>query len=159
MEDQGAICFSCGGIGMKTKKRGMMISCTPCLGSGIIRRRRTRALKRNHITYAGFTSVGPSTVISDDEVVLGIDEELSYLSGKWRIIQSRSSHRYSTDDVVTAYIAVKELRSYRSLPCAIPTPSQPPSSSSSHTSPPRMLDIGCGLGSVVSSMLFFFLFK
>jgi tRNA1Val (adenine37-N6)-methyltransferase len=37
-------------------------------------------------------------------------EELCNLTGKWRILQRVGSHRWTTDDLVTAAIAAKELR-------------------------------------------------
>lgn len=55
-------------------------------------------------------------------------EDLSYLAGDWRIFQHRRGHRWSLDDLVTAYVAIRAL-----LPDA----------------PYRALDLGCGLGSVL----------
>jgi tRNA1(Val) A37 N6-methylase TrmN6 len=54
------------------------------------------------------------------------DEELSYLAGDWRLFQKRQGHRWSLDDLVTAYVACREA----------------PSAS-------RALDLGTGLGSVM----------
>jgi tRNA1(Val) A37 N6-methylase TrmN6 len=60
----------------------------------------------------------------------GPDEELSYLAGNWKIFQKLNRHRYSTDDLCTSYYACRTMRSlgYEN---------------------PLMLDIGCGLGSVL----------
>jgi tRNA1(Val) A37 N6-methylase TrmN6 len=52
------------------------------------------------------------------------DEDLSYLCGDWRLFQKRSGHRWSLDDLVTAWVATRK-------------PAQ------------RVLDLGCGLGSVL----------
>jgi tRNA1(Val) A37 N6-methylase TrmN6 len=57
-------------------------------------------------------------------VPLQAEEVLSYLLGDWQIIQRRDGHRWSLDDLVTAWVA-----------------SQTPP-------PPRCLDLGTGIGSV-----------
>ncbi len=56
------------------------------------------------------------------------DEDLSYLSGDWRIFQKKQGHRWSLDDLVTAWIATRDL---------------------DLTAATRALDLGCGLGSVL----------
>jgi tRNA1Val (adenine37-N6)-methyltransferase len=53
------------------------------------------------------------------------DEDLCLLSGDWRIFQKRRGHRWSLDDLVTAWVA-----------CDGPAPR-------------RALDLGCGIGSVL----------
>lgn len=55
------------------------------------------------------------------------DEDLSYLAGDWRIFQPKSGHRWSLDDLVTAYVAVTE----------------------GGEEPSLAVDLGCGLGSVL----------
>ncbi len=58
----------------------------------------------------------------------GPHEDLSYLSGDWRIFQRRDGHRWSLDDLATAWFAVQAVRE----------------------APPRQaLDLGCGIGSVL----------
>ena len=54
-------------------------------------------------------------------------ENLSLLSGDWRVFQQKRGHRWSLDDLVTAYVAAG----------AIASP------------PARALDLGCGIGSVL----------
>lgn len=56
------------------------------------------------------------------------DEDLCYLSGDWRLFQKQRGHRWSLDDLVTAYVATRD----RDPAAAI-----------------RALDLGCGLGSVL----------
>lgn len=56
------------------------------------------------------------------------DEDLSYLSGDWRLFQKQRGHRWSLDDLVTAWIATRGL---------------------DVDAPLRALDLGCGLGSVL----------
>jgi tRNA1(Val) A37 N6-methylase TrmN6 len=55
-------------------------------------------------------------------------EDLCYLAGDWRIFQRLGGHRWSLDDLVTAWVAAQTLQS------------APPS---------RLLDLGCGIGSVL----------
>jgi tRNA1(Val) A37 N6-methylase TrmN6 len=55
------------------------------------------------------------------------DEDLSLLSGDWRIFQKRRGHRWSLDDLVTAWVACGSVTS----------------------APTRALDLGCGIGSVL----------
>jgi len=56
------------------------------------------------------------------------DEDLSYLAGDWRIFQKKQGHRWSLDDLVTAWVATRDLDPTVAL---------------------RALDLGCGLGSVL----------
>jgi tRNA1(Val) A37 N6-methylase TrmN6 len=59
----------------------------------------------------------------------GPGETLDCLSGHWRIYQLRTGHRYSTDDLLTAWYAARAALHGR----------QPPRTA---------LDLGCGIGSV-----------
>lgn len=56
------------------------------------------------------------------------DEDLCFLSGDWRLFQKQRGHRWSLDDLVTAWVATRSL---------------------DRTAPLRALDLGCGLGSVL----------
>jgi tRNA1Val (adenine37-N6)-methyltransferase len=56
------------------------------------------------------------------------DEDLCYLAGDWRLFQKQRGHRWSLDDLVTAWIATRTC---------------------DPTSRWRALDLGCGLGSVL----------
>ena len=55
----------------------------------------------------GWVAPGPPSGPRErfDEVVLGPDEELSWLLGDWRILQRKDGHRWSLDDFVTAWVA------------------------------------------------------
>lgn len=77
---------------------------------------------------AGWVAPGPSPRGAGDDADLrpAADETLDYLSGDWRIFQKRSGHRWSLDDLVTAWVASQEV-----------------------TQPTTALDLGCGLGSVL----------
>lgn len=61
--------------------------------------------------------------------VPGPGETLDCLSGHWRIFQLRTGHRYSTDDLLTAWYAADAVLRGRDSPRAC-------------------LDLGCGVGSV-----------
>lgn len=67
---------------------------------------------------------GPPPAGGDDRP--SADEELSYLCGDWRIFQKKTGHRWSLDDLVTAWVACREMPSAHDA-----------------------LDLGCGLGSVL----------
>ncbi|HVV83391.1 MAG TPA: hypothetical protein VHE35_09940, partial [Kofleriaceae bacterium] len=56
------------------------------------------------------------------------DEDLCYLAGDWRLFQKVRGHRWSLDDLVTAWVATRDLDAARRW---------------------RALDLGCGLGSVL----------
>ncbi|MEW6486968.1 MAG: methyltransferase [Thermodesulfobacteriota bacterium] len=65
----------------------------------------------------------------DAGAVPGPGETLDCLSGHWRIFQLRSGHRYSTDDLLTAWYAARAVLR-------------------GHKPPQAGLDLGCGVGSV-----------
>jgi tRNA1(Val) A37 N6-methylase TrmN6 len=79
---------------------------------------------------AGWRAPGPAPAGDQGrpELAPADDEDLCYLSGDWRLFQKRRGHRWSLDDLVTAWIAT-----------AGRDPAQPL----------RALDLGCGLGSVL----------
>lgn len=56
------------------------------------------------------------------------DEDLCFLTGDWRLFQKRRGHRWSLDDLVTAWVAVRGRNPDQAI---------------------RALDLGCGLGSVL----------
>lgn len=56
------------------------------------------------------------------------DEDLCFLTGEWRLFQKRRGHRWSLDDLVTAWVAARHGEELRAR---------------------RALDLGCGLGSVL----------
>ena len=57
----------------------------------------------------------------------GAGEDLCYLTGDWRILQRVRGHRWSLDDLVTAWVAAEAM----SVP------------------PRRVADLGCGIGAVL----------
>src|SRR6185295_18374319 len=75
---------------------------------------------------AGWVAPGPSP---SGDAALGprAGEDLCYLTGEWRIFQRLDGHRWSLDDLVTAWSAAAA--------CTRP--------------PSRIADLGCGIGSVL----------
>jgi tRNA1Val (adenine37-N6)-methyltransferase len=60
-------------------------------------------------------------------LVPGPGEDLCWLAGNWRILQRQGGHRFSLDDLVTAHFAARV----------------------APRTPARILDLGCGIGSVL----------
>lgn len=88
---------------------------------GIVRRARRPA---------GWVAPGPrpATPAHRPELWPGPGEDLCYLAGEWRILQRTGGHRYSLDDLLTAHHAAEA--------CGARAPA-------------RVLDLGCGIGSVL----------
>lgn len=66
-----------------------------------------------------------------DDVWPSAGEDLCYLSGNFRILQRTDGHRWSADDLVTAWYAAETV---------------------SARPPQRMVDLGCGIGTVLLFM-------
>jgi tRNA1(Val) A37 N6-methylase TrmN6 len=64
----------------------------------------------------------------DPELKPRDDEDLCFLTGEWRIFQKQRGHRWSLDDLVTAWVAARHGEELAAR---------------------RALDLGCGLGSVL----------
>ncbi len=90
----------------------------------------TRGIVRPARRPAGWTAPGPAPAGAQGRAELepGPDEDLCYLSGDWRLFQKQRGHRWSLDDLVTAWIATRGI---------------------DPATPLRALDLGCGLGSVL----------
>ena len=134
------ICFSCQGVGTKHIKGGGKKGCNPCKGTGFITRNRQRKSHRGKVSYPSFKTIGPLPVIAIEEAekLLQPHEEFSFLTGHWRIIQTVDNHRFSSDDLLTAFIACREFKTHTHSAV---------SESSSYSC--KMLDLGCGLGSIL----------
>ncbi|AUX21512.1 hypothetical protein SOCEGT47_019980 [Sorangium cellulosum] len=77
----------------------------------------------------GWVAPGPRPVTPDrPEVWPGPGEDLCYLSGDFRILQRLDGHRWSADDLVTAWFAAEQVK---------------------HAPPRRAVDLGCGIGTVL----------
>ncbi len=96
-------------------------------------RRRVTSVNRLPRRPEGWLPPGPPPAGAQGRAELEpqADEELSYLCGDWRVFQKRKGHRWSLDDLVTAWVAVKNA----------PTAT-------------NAIDIGCGLGSVLLLVAF-----
>jgi tRNA1Val (adenine37-N6)-methyltransferase len=79
---------------------------------------------------AGWIAPGPAPAGARGrpELEPAPDEDLCFLTGDWRLFQKQRGHRWSLDDLVTAWIATRGAEPERPL---------------------RALDLGCGLGSVL----------
>lgn len=77
----------------------------------------------------GWVAPGPRPAGADDRADLepGPGEDLCHLTGDWRLLQLIGGHRWSLDDLVTAWVAAGALAG----------------------PPARTLDLGCGIGSVL----------
>lgn len=75
----------------------------------------------------GWIAPGPAPVVPPDraDVWPRAGEELCFLAGDWRILQLARGHRWSLDDLVTAWFAAEV------------------------ASPSRFADLGCGIGTVL----------
>lgn len=125
--DETRQCYICKGRGErsvkqreigKKKKISTIISCGQCQGKGVIvksKRRNTDGSFRQKSgrTYPSFETVDPApyVVTHDINVSLEGDEDLSYLTGNWRLFQKIDKHRYSTDDLVVSWISVQKAKS------------------------------------------------
>ena len=89
-----------------------------------------RGIVRSARRPAGWIAPGPAPAGAGGrpELEPEPDEDLCFLTGDWRIFQKLRGHRWSLDDLVTAWVAVRR---------------RDPGT------PLRALDLGCGLGSVL----------
>mmetsp|Transcript_42335 Transcript_42335/g.68654 ORF Transcript_42335/g.68654 Transcript_42335/m.68654 type:complete len:566 (-) Transcript_42335:123-1820(-) len=128
-------CWKCNGRRMIFRERAE-ITCTVCNGVGALSRQQ-KSGKKHGKKYKEFSPPGPLPNGSErfTEVLDAEDEELSLdrLTGHFRIYQSDEHHKYSTDDVVTAFCAYSAGRFFKQGRID------------------RILDLGCGLGSVLIS--------
>ena len=70
----------------------------------------------------------PATPRGRPDLWPGAGEDLCHLAGDWRILQLVRGHRWSLDDLVTAWFGAELLR---------------------ETPPGRFVDLGCGIGTVL----------
>src|SRR5215470_13971156 len=79
---------------------------------------------------AGWRAPGPRPSAPADrpEAWPGPGEDLCHLAGDWRILQLLRGHRWSLDDLVTAWFAADVVRG---------------------APPARIADLGCGIGAVL----------
>lgn len=141
----GPVCWKCKGTGVKpAKKRVAKSTCAVCGGSG---QSSKRSRQEKHEGDAGKVRSShrppPDNWIVPGPGVRGgllpeAGEELCCLLGHWRIFQRVGGHRWSTDDLVTAWWARKEWERRAGA-----------GGGGSTLPPERCLDLGCGIGSVL----------
>jgi tRNA1Val (adenine37-N6)-methyltransferase len=86
----------------------------------------------------------PATLPNLGELWPRPDEDLCWLAGHWRILQRRDGHRFSLDDLVTAEMAA------RVFEAGVPArDGHRPARPAPRPAPPRFLDLGCGVGTVL----------
>mmetsp|Transcript_20063 Transcript_20063/g.26055 ORF Transcript_20063/g.26055 Transcript_20063/m.26055 type:complete len:393 (+) Transcript_20063:3-1181(+) len=112
--------------------------CPVCAGCGRIPKKRKnkdrltitakRAKKKNTKSYPPNYKVPGTKPVAMEAKIPG--EEICSLVGHWRIFQQIGGHRWSTDDLVTAWFAGKIVDSHK-------------------LRPRQYLDLGCGIGSVL----------
>lgn len=102
---------------------------------------------------AGWTAPGPQPRPPADRPDIWPDclEDLCHLAGDWRLLQREEGHRFSLDDLVTAHFAATvavadAARAEAASASAQPQPRPQP------RSPARILDLGCGIGTVLLLM-------
>ena len=98
----------------------MIVDDVASVRGGIVRRARRPP---------GWRAPGPPPHVPADrgELWPGRDEDLCHLAGDWRILQNVHGHRWSLDDLVTAWCAAEAVGA----------------------APRRLVDLGCGIGSVL----------
>ena len=132
-----SICWKCHGAGTTVKRAATKIPgknvtesvpCPTCRGEGQLKRTRSRvAHAKKDRSDVATPGIGPPPL----GIAAPADcEELSFLTGQWKIYQHLTAHRYSTDDVVTAWLAWRV------------------GTSLLNNRVRRTADIGCGIGSV-----------
>ena len=147
MSTNGLQCFRCGGSGSrlvreKIEKKRVMVH-RPCKAfgeTGVIMKTRRKNLdgsyrKKEFDSYPNFIRIGPIPLNIDNASISSTqyDEDLCYLVGSWKVFQKIDRHRYSTDDLVTSWVAMKACESI-------------------DLKAPYHADLGCGLGSVLFSV-------
>ncbi|TPX73023.1 hypothetical protein SpCBS45565_g00102 [Spizellomyces sp. 'palustris'] len=130
------LCWKCGGTGQKptkTKQKSTPLDCSPCQGTGTISpapRTTCKPFIRPFKPPYGWTPRGPQAFGDAHDPLWAPrpGEMLTSLSGHWMIYQLVHGHRYTTDDVLTAAIAVTHMKG---------------------TQVDTYVDLGTGLGSVL----------
>jgi len=86
-------------------------------------------------------------------------EQLCNLVGRWRILQRVGSHRWTTDDLVTAYVAASTfIANYKECPMlAANEPAQDINTEKNSTTSVRYLDLGTGNASVLQMVSWYLL--
>ena len=141
-------CWKCRGSGLKLVRSAVpgvpvSVTCPICKGDASARAPRVRRAVNAEVEFPGWQPIGPApdtSAVARAKNDLEDGETLSYLTGQWRIVQAQS-HRYSTDDVVTAYLAHRIARVIETAFA--------PDATAPYKAALRVVDLGCGIGSVL----------
>lgn len=158
--NNGPVCWKCVGVGTvkkKKKREGVVTAtCPVCFGQKRLKPKKCHKRKRRHdgdeprkqrlfpegYVVSGTIPVAENDLEKNDVTELADDEELCCLVGRWKIVQQIRGHRWSTDDLVTAWLAISCVEKY--MPKVIDR--------EYFSDPVRCLDLGCGIGSVLLMM-------
>lgn len=128
--------------------------------------------KRNDVpvclnTYANSLTATNSFANQNNQEASGIPswlplnpgEQLCNLVGRWRILQRVGSHRWTTDDLVTAYVAASTfIANYKECPMlAANEPTQDINTGKKFPTSVRYLDLGTGNASVLQMVSWYLL--
>ena len=116
----GPICWKCSGTGSVSKKL-LVLECKVCNGSkrlpvksDVQRAKKVPGSKTKQTLPPGWAPTGPhcfhgATPVEElpVELMLQDGEQMCVFVGDWRIIQRKGGHRWTTDDIVTAWVAGK----------------------------------------------------
>ena len=115
--------------------------CGACSGTGHRRRiaihsNQKKSQLRPFRPNTAWKAEGPAAAysITDKSIAPGKGEILCSVAGHWCLYQLEKGHRFTTDDILTAYVAAKSVLE-------------------NHLHPKSYLDLGTGLGSVLMSVL------
>lgn len=116
---KGPLCWKCDGKGLLIGKQQKQVVCKVCLGRKRLspKRKASSASDRpgritSRRTPVDWSPLGPKCVGQHTELEKDVrffpsqGEELCCLIGEWRIYQRYGGHRWTTDDLVTAYVGM-----------------------------------------------------
>ena len=145
-QSTGPLCWKCHGRGTQ-KTKTSEISCKVC--KGLKRLGVKKDLVEGREQEGEITKVTvPADWIHYDassspvEIELNNGEQLCGLIAGYRIIQHKGGHRWTTDDICTAWVAMKSVTSLAPI-------LQKSGDNTMNYTPLRYLDLGCGNGSVL----------
>ena len=138
----GPLCWKCSGQGVVIAKKST-ITCKVCHGKQrlpikqqVLSSRETNGTVTIQPYPSGWSPIEPLSAYGNVDqtefpelLKLKLGEQLCVLVGNWRIYQSIGGHRWTTDDIVTAWVAGNVARRGNTVT--------------------RTLDLGCGNGSVL----------
>lgn len=151
--ETGPICWKCDGLGTVRVKQQQDQTCKVCNGqkrlavkAQLVKGKRKIGTITSRSAPDGWVSRAPHCAHKHTDAVSlpcalvpQEGEQLCVFVGDWRIYQRTGGHRWTTDDLVTGWVAGKAARNG--------SPGTPETSRGSRIQ--RTLDLGCGNGSVL----------